>query len=1137
MAENKKTYVIEIKGIKESYDSLITLNDAIETLCEQAGKTAVQVKSGTTVKGEAKKTTDELTKAQEKLNAFDADYQKQLIEVKNKLAQKTAEVKKAVTIENAALAVEGNLQASYYEKQNLLSALGKSIKSMSVLTDGDMKRQQALKEQYASLNEELKNFDKELGNHHREVGNYEIAGKSLRAELKEAQAQMVKMLLDGVDPLSAEFQELSKRTGEMKDAMGDAMNIINNFADDVKPINDVINVAQTATSVFGLWQGSMSMLGIESESTVKMLEKLQAATTVMNSLSQIQNTLLDQSTLTYRLYHKLLDMLHLSKKKDTAATAGQAAAETGLTAATKASAGAQGLMTKATNALNTAFKSTAIGLLIAGAVMLVTRWQDVVSWFKKSIPVLNDIDKIFYELKAIVAGVGSALVEYCITPVKTLMSVVKGFSENGIKGAMEAGVESFKKGINVIDAFEKGAAGQRIKNEEDRLKRAAGLRVHDTEQSLRELKRQLGSDYEFTQEARKLYASLFEDKLKIYKKDSEDYQTVLDEQADYNRKIAEYDNQIAAEAAAKRKDEAKKRIEDLRKLKEEIAKMLAETVSLHEDNAKDILAVNKKEIEEIKAVTQEQLDNKILQLKLNFDETEKLYNEDFDRQKEIVKKAYDEQIEEAKRLGADGEIAKITADRIKRIEEIETQGQLQEQERLSKFNSEVTAMQDSLNSNIISNTKKSLDSVADTLDDRFQNIKETMLDPIRTGGYFDIIDIDATKEKLGKVSNMYGELAESLNPDGLNMGQISDEWNHYLDIIKSSYGEDSEEFKNAQLEKTNALDKYKQDYEIVLQSLREVQEKEGEISKEFWSDLSNQIGEKFTEINEAVLTPLFDSFTAMMSLELEEAQERLNEVSALHDEAVEKVSSTGDRIKQLNEQMKSASGAELEQLKSNLADEQALLLQRQEEEKRLADEKVNAEAEAAKKEKALKKAELQQELISAIVNTAVAVTKALSLGFPLGIVMAAVYGAMGAIQVATITKQLSKLGTGGLLRGNSHNMGGIKGTGSFSNIEVEGGEFVVNKNSTKKYLPLIQAINEDSTGTTRLRPTASQKLSKMATPLSLNYEGVDSTLSKNNGVNMLRDKIQAINFQPVVSVVDINKGQQRVARVQDIAGK
>jgi hypothetical protein len=86
------------------------------------------------------------------------------------------------------------------------------------------------------------------------------------------------------------------------------------------------------------------------------------------------------------------------------------------------------------------------------------------------------------------------------------------------------------------------------------------------------------------------------------------------------------------------------------------------------------------------------------------------------------------------------------------------------------------------------------------------------------------------------------------------------------------------------------------------------------------------------------------------------------------------------------------------------------------------------------------------------------VSAALKVGIA-GIPMAPIIGALGAIQAAVITAQISKLEDGGLLQGKSHKQGGIPiGT---TGIEVEGGEYVVNKKSTIKYLPLLEEINAD----------------------------------------------------------------------------
>ncbi len=49
---------------------------------------------------------------------------------------------------------------------------------------------------------------------------------------------------------------------------------------------------------------------------------------------------------------------------------------------------------------------------------------------------------------------------------------------------------------------------------------------------------------------------------------------------------------------------------------------------------------------------------------------------------------------------------------------------------------------------------------------------------------------------------------------------------------------------------------------------------------------------------------------------------------------------------------------------------------------------------------------------------------------------------------------------GGMVMGNSHFAGGVRGTGRFNNVEVEGGEAIINKKSTQAFLPLLSKLNE-----------------------------------------------------------------------------
>ena len=100
----------------------------------------------------------------------------------------------------------------------------------------------------------------------------------------------------------------------------------------------------------------------------------------------------------------------------------------------------------------------------------------------------------------------------------------------------------------------------------------------------------------------------------------------------------------------------------------------------------------------------------------------------------------------------------------------------------------------------------------------------------------------------------------------------------------------------------------------------------------------------------------------------------------------------------------------------------------------------------------------------AMINTYLGITKALSAyPPPYNAIMAGVTGAMGMLNVKKIMETNVKYEKGGILKGKSHNEGGIPftvaGRGGF---EAEGGEFLVNKKATRKNLPLLNFLNSDT---------------------------------------------------------------------------
>lgn len=110
---------------------------------------------------------------------------------------------------------------------------------------------------------------------------------------------------------------------------------------------------------------------------------------------------------------------------------------------------------------------------------------------------------------------------------------------------------------------------------------------------------------------------------------------------------------------------------------------------------------------------------------------------------------------------------------------------------------------------------------------------------------------------------------------------------------------------------------------------------------------------------------------------------------------------------------------------------------------------------------------LQFQLIQAIVDTAQAVISVIEIP-PLALIV----GALGAAQVALIGQQLAyaqslagggriRMGAGGMVVGPSHEMGGVMYAGG---VNLEGGESVINRQSSLNYAGLLSQINQSGGG-------------------------------------------------------------------------
>lgn len=352
---------------------------------------------------------------------------------------------------------------------------------------------------------------------------FKSSSGNIKAELKGIQAELSKMLLNGVDPSNSKFQELAARAGSIKDAMGDASAVVKDFANDTRGLAGTLNIASSGVSIFQTYAGALAMFGVESDNTKEILTQLAGAMSVLNGIQTLQATFMDQSTGTYRAWHSLLQLIGVeqnnvaaststnstaiasnsgvvsansvaieanavaekansvsvsdntaaitgnitateghtvAKESETVAQEANAVATTAGTEATQGMTIAQKAAAMASKGLRIALSSIGIGLLISAIGYLISNWKEVVGWFTKTFPILNNLGGAFDRIKQIAAGVGNSILKFVVTPFKVLASVINDALSGNWGSLADNAKKVAAEGINIKENYKEGVKWQ-----------------------------------------------------------------------------------------------------------------------------------------------------------------------------------------------------------------------------------------------------------------------------------------------------------------------------------------------------------------------------------------------------------------------------------------------------------------------------------------------------------------------------------------------------------------------------------------------------------------------------------------------------------------------------------------------------
>ncbi|HJV19280.1 MAG TPA: hypothetical protein VJ552_05320 [Sediminibacterium sp.] len=151
-------------------------------------------------------------------------------------------------------------------------------------------------EEWDQLNQAITLSEKVIQDFGQAEDGLEKKSISLKSQLRQLKQELALMEEQGLEGTKA-FEDMQIAAGQLEDQLGDTQARVKALASDTKYIDAAIQAATALTAGFGLAQGASALFGSENEELAKVLNKVQGAMIVLNSLQQIQNLLQKQNIL------------------------------------------------------------------------------------------------------------------------------------------------------------------------------------------------------------------------------------------------------------------------------------------------------------------------------------------------------------------------------------------------------------------------------------------------------------------------------------------------------------------------------------------------------------------------------------------------------------------------------------------------------------------------------------------------------------------------------------------------------------------------------------------------------------------------------------------------------------------------
>ena len=298
--DGKRTYQIEINGVKEATDAVLALNkmlNELETRIQALQNKNINIKTGGSTSSKGTSALSEEAKLEKQIADIDAKreaYSKEIYQ--NYLAAK--DVLSETVKDQKAISAQERLQANNYT--NTMAGLKQELADLKLVMNGTDISDKAFGEmtqRAGELTAKLKELEAAYGTFGRNVGNYKSAADGFN-KISVAVGNTVREYTNyrqAIKELKQERFQLANTLGQESEQYKEIDEAVKQLESDYNDLNkssafmdNLLDTMQSFTALASVGQGLSALFGFDDDKIQKSIQKLVALQNVLKGIETIQ---------------------------------------------------------------------------------------------------------------------------------------------------------------------------------------------------------------------------------------------------------------------------------------------------------------------------------------------------------------------------------------------------------------------------------------------------------------------------------------------------------------------------------------------------------------------------------------------------------------------------------------------------------------------------------------------------------------------------------------------------------------------------------------------------------------------------------------------------------------------------------